>query len=50
MWRNEDCNPGDSISEGSERLLQKGSGGRSIFKGKREFRAIKLGFLLVTGS
>ena len=29
--QNEDCCPGDSISHGSEELLQRGSGGRSIY-------------------
>ena len=32
LGQNEDCSPGDSTSESSERLLQRGSGGRSIYK------------------
>ena len=43
MGHNEDYNPGDSTSDSPERLLQKGSGGRSIFKilVKGEFSATK---------
>ena len=43
MWgKNEDCSPGDS----SERLLQSGNGGKSIYKilVKREFNAMKHSF------
>ena len=29
---NEDCSPGGSLSNSSERLLQSGSGGKSIYK------------------
>ena len=32
LGQNEDCSPGDSTSESSERLLQRGSGGRSIYR------------------
>ena len=32
MGQNEDCSPGGSISENSERLLQSSSGGESIYK------------------
>ena len=43
MGENEDSSPGDSISDSSERLLKKGSGGRSIYRilVKGEFNAIK---------
>ena len=43
MGANEDCSPGDSTSDSSERLRQRGSGGRSIYKilVKGEFNAIK---------
>ena len=46
MRQNEDCSPGGSISENSERLLQSGSGGRSIYKVlmKGEFNTIKHSF------
>ena len=43
-WRqNEACSPGDSASDSSERLLQRGSRGRSIYKTsvKGEFNEIK---------
>ena len=42
LGQNEDRSPADSISDSSERLLQKGSGGRSIRKimVKGEFNAI----------
>ena len=44
--QNEDCILGDSASDSSERLLQRGSGGWSIYKilVKDEFNAIKLLF------
>ena len=32
LGQNEDCSPGGSISDSSERLLQSGNGGRSIYK------------------
>ena len=43
MGQNEDCGREDSTSDSSERLLQRATGGRSIYKFlvKREFRAIK---------
>ena len=43
MEQNEDCIPGDSTSDGSERLLQRGSWKKSVYKilVKREFNAIK---------
>ena len=46
LGQNEDCSPGDSTSDSSEKLLQKGSRGRSIYKilVKGEFRAIKHSF------
>ena len=31
LGQNEDCSLGDSTSDSSERLLQRGSGGRSIY-------------------
>ena len=44
MGQNEDCSPGDGTSDSSEKLLQRDSGGRSIYmilvKGS-EFNAIK---------
>ena len=52
MGQNEDCSQGDSTSDSSERLLQRGSWGRSIYKVlvKEEFSAVKClltkGFLL----
>ena len=44
--QNEDCSPGDSTSESFERMLHRGSGGRSIYKilVKGEFSAIKHSF------
>ena len=44
--QNEDCSPGDSTSDSSERLLQRDSGGRSIYMilAKGEFYAIKHSF------
>ena len=41
--QNEDCSPRDSTSESFERMLHRGSGGRSIYKilVKGEFNAIK---------
>ena len=41
--QDEDCSLGDSTSDDSERLLQRGSGGRSIYKvfEKEEFKAVK---------
>ena len=53
LGQNEDSSPGDSMSARSERLLQRGSGGRSIHKVmvKGEFSDINAyftrGFLLV---
>ena len=43
LEQNEDCSPEDSTSDSSERLLQRGTGQRSIYKllVKREFKAIK---------
>ena len=43
LGQNEDCSPGDSISDSSERLLQSGRGGRSIYKVlvKGEFNTMK---------
>ena len=43
---NEDCSPGGSISNSSERLLQSGSGGKSIYKVlvKGDFNAMKHSF------
>ena len=32
LGQNEDCSPGGSISDTSERLLQSGSGGKTIYK------------------
>ena len=32
LGQNEDCSPGNSTSHSSERLLQGGSGGRSVYK------------------
>ena len=41
--QNEDCSPGGSISDSSERLLQSGSGGKSIYNVlvKGEFNIMK---------
>ena len=46
MGENEDYSPGGSISDGCERLLQRGSGGRSIYKVlvKGEFSIVKHSF------
>ena len=46
LGQNEDCSPGGSISDSSERLLQSGSGGKSIYKvlGKGEFNTMKHSF------
>ena len=43
LGQDEDCSPGGSISDSSERLLQSGSGGESVYKvlGKGEFNAMK---------
>ena len=43
LGQNEDCSPGGSISDSSERLLQSGSGGKSIYKVlvKGEFNTMK---------
>ena len=43
VGQNEDCELGDSSSDGSERLLKRGSGGRSIYNilVKGEFNEIK---------
>ena len=32
MGQNEDCSPGDSISDSSEKLLQGGKGGARIYR------------------
>ena len=32
LGQNEDCSQGGSISDSSERLLQRGSGGKSIYE------------------
>ena len=47
LGQNEDCSPGGSISDSSERLLQSGRGGRSIYKVlvKEEFNTMKHSFL-----
>ena len=55
LGQNEDCSPGDSTADSSERLLQRGSGGRSIHTilVKGEFLLsthFTKGFLLVTRS
>ena len=55
LGQNEDCSLGDSTSDSSERLLQRGSGGRSKYKilVKGEFSALNRStkdFLLVTRS
>ena len=46
MGQNEDCNPGDSSSDGSERWLPRGSGGKPIYKilTEEEFSATKYSF------
>ena len=46
LGQNEDCSPGGSISDSSERLLQSGGGGKSIYKVlvKGEFSAMKHSF------
>ena len=46
LGRNEDCSPGDSVSDSSEKLLQRSSEGRSIYKVlvKGEFNTIKHSF------
>ena len=46
LGQNEDCSPGGSISDSSERLLQSGSGGKSVHKVlvKGEFSALKHSF------
>ena len=43
LGQNEDCSPGSSTSNSSERLLQRGSQGRLIYKIslKQKFSAIK---------
>ena len=43
LGQNEDCSLGGSISESSERLLQSGSGGKSMYKVlvKAEFNTMK---------
>ena len=43
LGQNEDCSPGGSISDSSERLLQSGSGGKSLYKVfvKGEFNTMK---------
>ena len=46
LGKNEDCSPGGSISDSSERLLHSGSGGKSTYKVlvKWEFGAMKHSF------
>ena len=46
LGQDEDCSPGGSISDSSERLLQRGSGGRSVYKVllKGEFNTLKHSF------
>ena len=46
LGQNEDCSPGGSISDSSERLLQIGSGGKIIYKVlvKGEFSTMKHSF------
>ena len=46
MGQSEDCSPGGSISDSSERLLQRSSGGKSIYKVlvKGEFNTMKHSF------
>ena len=46
LGQNEDCSPGGSISDSSERLLQSGSRGKSIYKVlvKGEFNTMKHSF------
>ena len=43
LGQNEDCSSGGSISDSSERLLQTGSGGKTIYKVlvKGEFNTMK---------
>ena len=43
LGQNEDCNPGGTISDSSERWLQSGNGGKSIYKVlvKEEFNTMK---------
>ena len=43
LGQNEHCIPGDSTSDSSERLLQRGSGARSVYKilVRGEFNAVK---------
>ena len=46
LGQNEDCHPGGSNSDSSKRLLQSGSGGKSIYKvlAKGEFNTMKHSF------
>ena len=46
LGQNEDCSPGGSISDSSERLFQSGSGGKSIYKVlvQGEFNTMKHSF------
>ena len=46
LGQNAECSPGGSISDSSETLLQRGSGGRSIYKVlvKGEFNTMKHSF------
>ena len=46
LGQDEDCSPGGSILDSSERLLQSGSGGKSIYKVlvKGEFNTRKCSF------
>ena len=46
LGQNEDCSPGSSTSDSSERLLQSGNGGKSIYKVlvKGEFNTMKHSF------
>ena len=46
LGQNEDCSLGGSISDSSERLLQRGSGGKSMYKVlvKGEFNTMRHSF------
>ena len=48
LGRNEDCSPEDSVSDSSEKLLQRSSEGRSIYKVlvNGEFNNIKNSFYM----
>ena len=49
LWQNEDCSPGDSISDSSEKLFQRGGGGGKgsiyVIFGEGGIHAIKHIFL-----